>query len=75
MSSPKVLTAVMMASVKDEVLVQYDKKISGDDKEGLYDTAQQVQHALDSRSEATAEGHIGVEWIFGRAYVLCAFFF
>lgn len=49
MSSPKVLTAVMMASVKDEVLVQYDKKISGDDKEGLYDTAQQVQHALDSQ--------------------------
>jgi hypothetical protein len=53
MSSPKTLltglTAVMLASVENEVFVQYDKKISADDKEGLYDTAQQVQHALDSQ--------------------------
>jgi hypothetical protein len=34
-----------------------------------------VLELVQGRRDATAEDQIGVEWIFGRAYVLCALFF
>jgi hypothetical protein len=38
-------------------------------------SCRRVLELVQARREATAEDHIGVEYIFGQAYVLCAFFF